>query len=223
MRKYVFVLFVLMLFSAAFPQSGEVQETSKVVVSHFKFTDTGLVETRSSVVYGLPPDLQDEAAYTASVLDTAGSSLEKQKFSDPRIYMGDNLSDQGIAGITGFDPDAEVVLVLRFNTSMDKLVISNTTSGQKIFEANLSPLVNDFCASHPQDVDCAKIPPKQEGKDSGSLFLPALVVIVLAGIVVAFVLTRKKGETKKEGEEKKESGEKKEGEEKKDKEGKKEP
>ena len=209
MRKYVFVLSVLLLFSAVFPQSGEVQETSKVVVSHFKFTDTGLVETRSSVVYGLPPDLQDKAAYTASVLDTAGSSIENEKFSDPRIYMGDNLSDQGIAGITGFNPDAEVVLVLRFNTTMDKLVVSNTTSGQKIFEANLSPLVNDFCASHPQDVDCAKIPPKQEGANFSSLFLPALVVIVLAGIVVAFIFMRKKGEAGKKGEVKKEGEEKK--------------
>ncbi|MFH1222403.1 MAG: hypothetical protein V1492_04945 [Candidatus Micrarchaeota archaeon] len=194
MNTKLITLFVFLLATFCFAQSGEVQETGKVLVVHYKFTDSGLVETRSSVVYGLPSDLQDAGAYTARVLDTSGASLQESQFSDPRVYFGDEMGEQGLTGLGGVNPDAELVLILPFNTSMQKIVISNTSSGQKLFEADLSSTVVNFCSAHPQDVDCVKSQPKATAMDLSGLLLPAIALVLAVAIIVFFVFGKKNAE-----------------------------
>jgi len=192
MKTYTFVMFVVLLASLASAQTSAVNETGKVVVMHLNFTDSGLMETRSGVVYGLPPDLSDNASYTATVLDGSNSSLENIQFSDPRYYFGDELGEGGMVGLSGFNPDAELVLILTFNPNMSKLMISNTSSGEKIYESDLTPLVQDFCASYPQDVDCEKEFATAEATGIDSWLLPAIGMIVLVVIVGAFVFLKRK-------------------------------
>ena len=132
------------------------QETGKVVIVHLAVSDSGITETNSSVVYGLPPDcLRGEGDYTYSAR-ASGVVISECGFYDPRVSMGDELDTGGSrSGVVNVAPVGDAVLIFPFNPAMLTLDVMNSTTNESVFHADMSGVARDFCASHPDDVDCA--------------------------------------------------------------------
>ena len=137
------------------------QDTSKVVVVNMRINGSGMEQLNSSVEYGLPPDcIVGEGPYDYSAR-ASGVVISECGFSDPRFSTGDVINQNGTTeGITDVQPEADFTLVFPFNPAMLTLDIRNATTNETIFfNESMSGVVRDFCASHPQDADCAAFQP----------------------------------------------------------------
>ncbi len=146
----------LLAILALLPCLALAQETEKVVVVHLNISDSGITETNSSVVYGLPPNcMSGEGDYTYSAR-ASGVVISECGFYDPRVSMGDEMNTSGNrSGVIEVAPEADAVLIFPFNPAMLTLDVRNATTNETLLHADMSGVVRDFCTSHPQDADCA--------------------------------------------------------------------
>lgn len=205
MEKKLALLAVL----ALLPCLALAQETGKVVVVHLAISDSGITETNATVVYGLPPNcVTGEGDYTYSAR-ASGVVISECGFYDPRVSMGDELTTEGNrSGIIEVAPEADAVLIFPFNPAMLTLDITNSSTNQTIFHADLAPLARDFCQSHPADPDCAGLAPAtptpaatatpaatpqpQDYTLIYAIVIGGIVLLAIAAVILAVLFLRKK-------------------------------
>jgi hypothetical protein len=149
--SFIGILFLVLLVLPAAAQDIIPNDTTKTMILHFHIKGDTITFLDARVIYGHSPDNLDiNDTFTGKMLGSGDQQLKKFGISDPRITYMDK----------GHEFTDDINLSVKVPASMDLagVGIYDTRTGKLLARADTTQVMKDFCAAHPRDPDCSRIP-----------------------------------------------------------------
>ncbi len=148
---FIGILLLVLLVLPATAQDIIPNDTTKTMILHFHIRGDTITFLDARVIYGHSPDNLDITdTFTGKMLGSGEQQLKKFGISDPRItYM-----DKGHK----FTDDINFSVKVPATMDLTAVGVYDTKNGTLLARADAAKVMKDFCAAHPRDPDCSRIP-----------------------------------------------------------------
>lgn len=144
------IVLTLLIFPAG-AQEIVPNDTTKTMILHFHIKGSNVTFVDGKVIYGHSANNLDiKDTFTGKMLDSGDRVIKKFGLSDARI----TYSDKGHMFTDDINFSVKVPAMMELAT----VGVYDTKTGSLLAKADAAKVMKDFCAAHPKDPDCSRMP-----------------------------------------------------------------